>query len=176
MIKWFKRLLLYNVYKNTIEGVKKIDKKNNLGVLKNISIILDNRLGIDKDHFNKIVEVFNLRKNNIKMMIYNATPNDDSYLTTNNYYTDKDISNWGTLNEVLNDFCNTKSDVLINFYDEDDIVLKYISAKTNSNLSVGFKSVDHSLNDLIIEVDAKNIELFTSECIKYLKIFFTTKK
>jgi len=176
MIKWFKRFLLYRIYKNTIEGVTKIDKKNNLGVLKNISVILDHRLGIDKDHFNKIGKVFNLKKNNIKMMIYNVTPNVDSYLTANNSYTDKDISNWGTLNEVLNDFCNIKSDVLINFYDEDDIVLKYISAKTNSNFSVGFNSVDHSLNDLIIEVDAKNIELFTSVCIKYLKIFFTTKK
>ena len=61
-------------------------------------------------------------------------------------------------------------------YDKDDINLKYLSAKSNKKLSVGFKSIDHRLNDLIIEVDAQNIEIFISECIKYLEIFFTNKK
>ena len=80
------------------------------------------------------------------------------------------------LNGVLLDFCNENSDVLINFFSRDDINLKYLSAKSNKNLSVGFKSVDHELNDLIIEVDAQNIDIFITECIKYLEIFFTNKK
>lgn len=174
MLKWFKRVLLYRVYKNTVGGVTVIDKHNDIRVLKSISVILDYRLGIDKDQFKKIGEVFNLKKNNIRVLTYHTIPNEN--FSANNCYTDKDISNWGALNGVLSDFCNTKSDVLINFYEKDDINLKYISAKTNRNLSIGFKSVDHSLNDLIIEVDAQNIELFASECIKYLKIFFATKK
>ena len=90
--------------------------------------------------------------------------------------TPKNISGWGVLNGVLVDFCNENSDVLINFYDKDDINLKYLSAKSNRKLSVGFRSVDHALNDLIIEVDAQNIDVFISECIKYLEIFFTNKK
>ena len=174
MLKWFKRVILYRVYKNTVGGVTVIDKHNDIRVLKSISVILDYRLGIDKDQFKKIGEVFNLKKNNIRVLTYHTIPNEN--FSVNNCYTDKDISNWGALNGVLSDFCNTKSDVLINFYEKDDINLKYISAKTDRHLSIGFKSVDHSLNDLIIEVDAQNIELFASECIKYLKIFFATKK
>ena len=59
---------------------------------------------------------------------------------------------------------------------KDDINLKYLSAKSIKNISIGFNSVDHALNDLIIEVDAQNIDIFITECIKYLEIFFTNKK
>ena len=62
MLKWFKRVLLYRVYKNTVGGVTVIDKHNDIRVLKSISVILDYRLGIDKDQFKKIGEVFNLKK------------------------------------------------------------------------------------------------------------------
>ena len=65
---------------------------------------------------------------------------------------------------------------LINFYDQDDINMKYVSAKTKKKISIGFKSVDNALNDLIIDVDAQNIDIFVNECIKYLKIFFKNKK
>ena len=65
---------------------------------------------------------------------------------------------------------------MINFYEQDDINLKYVSAKTNRKISIGFNSVDHSLNDLIIEVDAQNIEVFLNECIKYLNVLFIPKK
>jgi hypothetical protein len=82
----------------------------------------------------------------------------------------------GVLNGVVSDFCSQGYDVLINFYDQDDVDLKYISAKTHKKLSVGFKSVDHALNDLIFDVDAQNIEVFVSECIKYLEIFFNSRK
>jgi hypothetical protein len=91
-------------------------------------------------------------------------------------YTPKNISNLGVLNGVVSDFCNQGYDVLINFYDQDDVNLKYLSAKADKKLSIGFKSVDHALNDLIIEVDAQNIEVFSSECIKYLEIFFNSRK
>ena len=94
----------------------------------------------------------------------------------NKSYTSKNISAFGVLNGTLVNFCKQKTDVLINFYDQDDVNLKYLSIKSNKKLSVGFKSIDHRLNDLIIEVDAQNIEVFISECIKYLEIFFTNKK
>ena len=41
----------------------------------------------------------------------------------------------GVLNGELPDFCSRSSDVLINFYDQDDINLKYLSAKINKKLT-----------------------------------------
>lgn len=176
MIKWFRLLLLNRIYKKTINAVAETHGNRSLNTLNSISVILDPLLGIDKNHFIKMGAVLNLKKNKIRVLTYYQSPKylPDSKL--DNCYTIKDISNFGVLNGLLSDFCVEKSDVLINFYDKDDINLKFISAKTNKKLSIGFKSVDHSLNDLIIEVDPQNIEVFVSECIKYLTILFTSKK
>jgi len=91
-------------------------------------------------------------------------------------FTPENISNFGVLNGVLSEFSSRRSDVLINFYDKDDIFLKYLSAKTNKRFSIGFNTVDNELNDLIIEVDSQDIDVFVNECVKYLKIFFTNNK
>ena len=72
----------------------------------------------------------------------------------------------------MNNFCAKKTDILINYYDRNDINLKYISAKCVKNLSIGFANVDHELNDLIIDIDPKNIDLFKDECVKYLKTIY----
>jgi hypothetical protein len=80
------------------------------------------------------------------------------------------------MNDFLNEFCSRKTDVLINYFDKNDINLNYVSAKTDHQISVGLKTVDHTLNDLIIDVDPKEIDVFISECLKYLKIFFNVKK
>lgn len=176
MLRWFKWILLNRIYKNAKKVGFESEKTKNPKVLRNISVLLDHRLGIDKKHFIQMGKVFNLSNNNIKILTYYPTFKLAETSKSKNYYTPNDISNLGVLNERLSDFCNFKSDVLINFFVQNDINLKYISAKSNKKLSVGFNTVDHSLNDLIIEVDEKNIDVFTNECIKYIKIFFTTKK
>ena len=176
MLKWFRRVLLNRVYKNTINGFSKPDKSRSSKKLKNISVILDHRLGIAPSYFKEIGEHLNIPKNNISVLTFFKHRKDINEENSMSSYCREDISNLGVLNDTLSDFCSRKSDVLINFYTKDDINLKYISAKKDKNLSVGFKSVDLALNDLILEVDAQNIEVFISECIKYLKIFFTTKK
>ena len=109
-------------------------------------------------------------------MTFFQSPKQINESNYNSSCTSRNVSSLGVLNGVVPDFCNGGYDVLINFFDQDDLYLKYISEKTDKKLSIGFKSVDHTLNDLIIEVDAKNIDVFVSECIKYLEIFFNYKK
>ena len=123
-----------------------------------------------------MADVFNLPTKNVKVLTYYQSTREIPELNINSSYTQQDISNLGRLNGLLSDFCNKNSDVLINFYDQDDINLKYVSANINSKFSVGFNSVDHTLNDLIIDVNAKDIDVFQNECIKYLNIFFISKK
>ena len=40
-------------------------------------------------------------------------------------------------------------------------------------MSIGFTKVDLELNDLIIDVNAESIDLFTKECVKYLKTIYS---
>ena len=79
----------------------------------------------------------------------------------------------GIVNGVLKKFCAKKADVLINYYNRNDINLKYISSKCNKNISIGFNNIDHELNDLILDIDPKSIDLFMDECVKYLKTIYS---
>lgn len=176
MIKWFRNVVLNRIYKSTIRSAPKFEKRKNSEVLKSISILLDHRLGVDKENFKKMGEVFKLPRQNIRVLTYYPYQKEIDETNLHSSYTKKDISNWGAMNGVLDDFCSYESDVLINYYDKNDIHLKYISSKANRKLSIGFESVDHAVNDLILDVKAENTDLFVNECIKYLKIFFTYKK
>ena len=176
MVNWLRSAFLNRTYRRTIQQNSLAEQRKNSKKLTNISVILDHRLGIDKEYFKRIGSHFDIPIKNVRVLTFFQTANQINKANYDSSFTSKNISGWGGLNGVLVDFCNEYYDVLINYYEKDDICLKYLSAKSNKKFSVGFKSVDHSLNDLIIEVDAQNVDVFISECIKYLEIFFTKNK
>ena len=176
MYNWFRNLMLHRIYKNNVSKAPKFENRKKTADLKTISVLLDHRLGVDKEIFKKMGEVFELPQKNIRVLSYYPSQKNIDKTDLNSSYSKKDISNWGMVNGVLNDFCSYKSDVLINFYNSNDIHLKYISSKTNRKLSIGFESVDHAINDLIIDVKVEDTDVFLNECIKYLKIFFICHK
>jgi hypothetical protein len=176
MINWLKEVILSRVYTKTIKNTVVPDNIRSSKDLKNISIILDHSLGIDKERFKEIGTYFNIPRKNIRVLTFFQSPKQIEESNEGSSCLPKNISCFGILSGILPDFCNHGSDVLINFYDQDDINMKYVSAKTKKKISIGFKSVDNALNDLIIDVDAQNIDIFVNECIKYLKIFFKNKK
>ena len=172
MINWFRNIILNRVYLNSIKKSFPRNRRKYDSQIKSISVILDNQLGIDKGFFKNMAELFDMSNKNIRVLTYYESPKKIGEDPLNSSYTFKDITNLGKINGVLNDFCAKKSDILINYYDKNDINLKYISAKCVKNLSIGFANVDHQLNDLIIDIDAKNIGLFKDECVKYLKTIY----
>ena len=176
MINWLRRALLSRIYRKTIKQNSVGSQKESSKKLNIISVILDHRLGIDKEHFNRIGSHFDIPRKNVRVLTFFPIPKSKSVKPITPTVVLPKTFQAGSIKWSIIDFCNENSDVLINFYDKDDINLKYLSAKSNRKLSVGFRSVDHALNDLIIEVDAQNIDVFISECIKYLEIFFTNKK
>ena len=176
MLSWLRRAILYRVYRKTIKENFVTDKKEGSKKLKSIAVILDHRLGIEKEYFKEIGSHFKIPRANIRVLTFFQSPKQINESNYNSSCISRNVSSLGVLNGVVSDFCSQGCDVLINFYEQDDLYLKYINAKTHKKLSVGFKSVDHVINDLIIEVDAQNIEVFVSECIKYLEIFFNSRK
>lgn len=176
MYNWLRGKLLNRIYRRTIK-LNSVDQiREGSKGLKSIFVILDHRLDVDKEHFKKIGSYFNIPRKDVRVLTYFQSADQIDESNYSSSCTSKNISTLGVLNGVLIDFCNKDSDVLINFFDQDDINLKYLSSKINNRLSVGFKSVDHALNDLIIEVDAQNTDVFVDETIKYLEIFFRNKK
>ena len=172
MLKLLKVKFLKYIYKNELD--KLILSKNNItfNKIKNISIILDGRLDIKEAYFYRLAESFRVQKKNVKILtFFQVSEKLESSILTKSY-TQKDIGTFGSFSEVLESFCDSKCDVLINYFDKNDIYLKIVSLRCDKQISVGFNSVEHELNDLIVDAPIKKKNIFEDEVKKYLKIIF----
>ena len=115
MNNWLRRALLSRVYRKIIKQNSLADSKRSPKKLKKISVILDHRLGIDKEHFKKIGNHFNISRKNLRVLTFFQSQDQINEANQDNSCSAKNISSFGLLNGVLLDFCNENSDVLINF-------------------------------------------------------------
>lgn len=83
----------------------------------------------------------------------------------------KDVNNYGKITGAsLSEFVGRKYDILINYYAEDKYPLKLASAYCKTSLKVGFATIDKDSNDLILNCDIQNSQLFTQLLKTYLKV------
>ena len=75
MVNWLRRTLLSRVYRKTIKQNSVVHKKESSKKLNIISVILDHRLGIDKEHFKKIGTHFNIPRKNVRVLTFFQSPN-----------------------------------------------------------------------------------------------------
>jgi hypothetical protein len=137
-----------------------------------------NRVGVivDLDNFNraedfyKMVELFNLRPNAVKIIGYRAFYDKNSPYSTP-VFSDKDLGWKGAIeNSYALEFLTKEYDLLLNYYMQDNLILKLMTVKTKARIKVGFAEVDTSLNDLILQTSMKDIDMFYSELKKYLSV------
>ncbi|QYJ68058.1 DUF6913 domain-containing protein [Flavobacterium litorale] len=72
--------------------------------------------------------------------------------------------------EAVNAFVYRRFDMLISYYDTEDLPLVLATLKSKAKFKVGFSAVDTRLNDFTINTPTKKYELFVSELFKYIKI------
>lgn len=141
-----------------------------------IGIILDDKLQIDDKIFELFISELEVTHANLKFLIFEDFPNDQKQKTESKfdklYVSKKDISHFGNLNEKFKPFLTVHYDLMINYFDEPNTYLEYISSKYRRCLSLGFSGADKNLNDLIFDFDAKDTASFISESKKYLISIF----
>ena len=122
------------------------------------------------ESFNKLITDFSLQPNGVKIIGYKKDDGAHSPFGIQ-YCTDKDLGWNGTIeNGFVSEFVDREYDVLINYYTDDKLVLKLLTARTNARIKVGFPSVDKKLNDLIFDTPIANFDVFKTELRKYLKV------
>lgn len=107
---------------------------------------------------------------NITLLAFekNATKNNENQFKKFSY---QDFSwNANLKNEQLLQFLKKDYDVLINYYNIDNPLLKLMSHWSNAKFKVGFSSIDQRLNHLIINSSIDKPKVFVDELFKYLKI------
>jgi len=72
-------------------------------------------------------------------------------------------------NPEVSEFVDIPFDLLISYYKPNKYELNIVTAMSKANFKIGLSMDDKRLHDLIIDVNPKNLNTFTSEIIKYLK-------
>ncbi|WP_027075786.1 DUF6913 domain-containing protein [Maribacter antarcticus] len=122
------------------------------------------------DVFYEFLDAFKLQPNAVKIIGYkNYYDKNSPY--SNPVFSDKDLGwNGDIKNSYALEFLNREYDVLVNYYDESNLLLNLMSIKTRARLKVGFKQVGPEFNDLMLDTPISNFKIFKSELKKYLGV------
>jgi hypothetical protein len=123
------------------------------------------------DLFFQFQDEFSLQPNAVKIIGYKRFYDKNSPYATP-VFSDKDLGWNGEIeNSYALEFLGREYDLLVNYYDEDSLLLNLMSAKTKARIKVGFKEVGPAYNDLMLDTPLKDFQLFKKELKKYLGIF-----
>lgn len=131
---------------------------------------------VDLDRFDKaelfyeFVEEYKLRPNAVKIIGYKSFYDKNSPYATP-VFSDKDLGWNGNIeNSYALEFLSREYDVLVNYFDQENILLQLMSIKTKARIRVGFKEVNQSFNDIILNIPLENFNVFKMELKKYLRV------
>lgn len=122
------------------------------------------------DVFYEFLEAFELPPNAVKIIGYKSFYDKNSPYATP-IFSDKDLGwNGDVENSYALEFLNNEYDVLVNYYNENGLLLNLMSLKTNARLKVGFKSVGPEFSDLMLDTPLADFNTFKIELKKYLRV------
>lgn len=139
--------------------------------VKTIGVIVDLDKFDKAELFYEFVEEFNLRPNAVKIIGYKSYYDKNSPYATP-VFSDKDLGWNGAIeNSYALEFLSREYDLLVNYYDTDNLLLQLMTVKAKARFNVGFEEVNPHLNDLILATAMSDFTTFKSELRKYLKVF-----
>ena len=156
--KYINRILnsrISNVNKKRIESV---------GVLLNLEEFSD------YDALKQFLKSINVLENKVKFIAF-IEDEKDALNSWDSYYYAKDFGWRGKINNIeLEEFINSKFDVLISYYKKDRYELNVVTALSKANFKVGLASHDERLNDFIVKIEPNQFKTFKSELLKYFSV------
>lgn len=153
---------------NLILKSREIDSNSNK--IESLGIILNADETNDFETLKTIASTLNVRPNKLKIIAFTSLKKDDTY-SWNVCFHPKDFTWNGKIKNIeLQSFLDTKFDILISYYAEDVLELKYLTAASKANFKVGIFQKDKRFNDLIIKTKFKNINSFKTELLKYVTV------
>jgi len=103
--------------------------------------------------------------------IYSYRKYDRGQEVSYKHFSENDF-NWRgeVINPSLQSFIEQPFDMLICFYEDNNLFLEYVAHESKANLKVGFAEVHQKLFDIELLVNELQEELFFTELYKYLNI------
>ena len=157
------------------KNIQQVSKTSKIVVanseIKRIGVLTTNELN-DLYDFSSIVKTKFSKYKNVNLYSFKNFNKKD--VKTFNFFTHKDFDWRGEIKDPsLISFVNEQFDLLICYFDTNNIFLESIAQLSQANFKIGFSNVNQSVFDLEISENLKsfkNVENFNSELLKYLYI------
>lgn len=165
-LNYIKEFFVKKSLKNNLNNVKNGVFRSNI---QTIGLLVDESIFHHSEGLIQELISQGISSEQIKIVAYRKkTEKNKTYLLPT---FDKKSIDWkGNFTEdFLNEFIETKFDLLISYYDIENTILMMITSRSKAKFKVGFAAVDEKLNRLMINTDLANYKLFVSELFKYLK-------
>ncbi|WP_249684799.1 DUF6913 domain-containing protein [Flavobacterium sp. CYK-55] len=162
-----KNFFTQKTVKKNLSNVKHIDSPK---AIETVGIIFDETYFYERQALVDQLVKNGIQENNISVLVFKDKIKKKE---TFDYpvFSHNDLSWKATFDksEVKN-FTAQKFDLLINYYDTEKAALLLATNQSKAAFKVGFASIDKKLNNLMINTNAENFQVFVEELFKYLKI------
>lgn len=167
MIKRFKSFSIRRKINNLVKHRDLSQRNSKLGKL---GILVDDTYMEDRNYLEKLVKKLGL--NDKQYQFFHFVEADKNVPTLqSNQVSKKEFNLKGEISsQDAIDFTGIPFDVLICVFPENNQWLNLMAAQSKAKFKIGFYDMDQRIFDLIINIDAKDNQLFENEVIKYLKI------
>lgn len=148
-----------------------LDQTNNRkvsnNVIESIAVLTTEEISWDHNLLGPLENLFGNR--NVK--IYSFQQYDKNNLPLNNQFTEKTIGRNGEILDIeFKVFLETNFDLLITYFNIENIYLEFATLLSNAGFKAGFAGVKSDLFDLEISVKNDDFDGFNKELKKYLTI------
>lgn len=136
--------------------------------VKHVRVLLDTSLEIEQPFFSELAKAFGIPPVNIMVFAFGATKKIEKQYA--HFFNAEEVTYFGKFKGNLTLMCEKEVDLQINYFNREDLYMKWVSSHARKKLSVGFSSVDQRLNDIIFDFSPTDKVTFKEELVKYLTI------
>ena len=175
MIDFFKNILLVFKLNKSLKTLQN-QKKNKITSFKSLLIIVFEN-DFDENFILLFAKNLKISINNVFIIILNQNKINliETSFKRRIFISKDEISMTGNIKNEKNYFFNKKFDLLVNFFDQKEILSELISTRCYSKLRIGFSKANPQINDIVFNFGLNEKKTFLSESMNYLKSFIKQK-
>ena len=165
---FFKQFRTLSLQKNITLILKSRIKNFKSDKVSSVGVIFDYDSYHNYDFFRNLIKDMGINDNKIRFIamvdLEKNKPNSwDSFFSLDNF-------DWlgRPKSYEIEEFIEQQFDLLISYYKPNQLELNLVTSSSKANFKIGITNEDTRLNDLTIDIEPENTEVFKIELIKYL--------
>lgn len=138
--------------------------------IERVGVILNLAEFENYDAIRQLLKSIGIKDNRVSFLAF-VEDEKDVPNSWDSFFYAKDFGWKGKVESVnFKEFTSQPFDALISYYKEDRYELNLATALSKANFKIGLATHDERLNDFIIDIQPKELDVFKIELVKYLKV------